>query len=659
MSYICLFIKVEIMKIKPFAEKKQLSESVVHENPLLNRIYQNRGVEKSEDLDYGIAKLLNPKLMKGMEEGTDVLINHILADSNILIIGDYDCDGATSTTIAVEGLKMLGAKNVDFLIPDRIKHGYGLSPSIVELAGESEPDLIITVDNGIAAFEGALAVKDLKKPCQLLITDHHLPAESGEVPEADAIINPSQPGCQFPSKNIAGCGVMFYTIIGLRAKMRAQGVFDKLNMKEPSLEPLFDVVALGTIADVVKLDLNNRIIVKNGLKMIHQGKCRPGLKKLLQLAGREDMTKIVSTDFGFGAGPRINAAGRLDDMTVGIRCLLEKNESRADALATRLDDLNAQRKEIESDMLEDALGFLDTLETDNDGVALYNGTWHEGVVGILASRVKDRLNRPTICFTDTHELAEAKERLKQGKNLGMSSEELADLQQTCDEMDIKGSSRSIPGVHLKHLFDKINKRNPEVLSKFGGHSMAAGLSIRSDALEIFRDMFDELVADEMTDDMRLGSVEVDIKNVDPELLTLENAELIHKQGIWGQGFESPLFSQEFEVVSKKVLKEKHLKLRVKIKDSDVALDAIAFNCVDRGELPVQHAMEASFSLSINEWRGKKTLQLMIDHLQDPDLAYSLEMAEKEKDMDIELLGAGKSQKSGQSLEDMDNMQASF
>lgn len=639
------------MKIKPFEEKAALSTNQVHENPLLNRIYQNRNIKSSSEIEYSLTKLISPDLMMGIDEGTDILINHIMADSKILVVGDYDCDGATSTTIAVEGLRMLGAKNVDFLIPDRVKHGYGLAPKIVEIAGESKPDLIVTVDNGIAAFEGAAAVRNLEKPCQLLITDHHLTAESGLLPDADAIINPQQPGCKFPSKNIAGCGVMFYTIMALRKKMRDKDLFQAVGLtKEPRLNPLLDVLALGTIADVVQLDENNRNIVAAGLQWINAGMCRPGLRKILELKGRE-IGKIVSADFGFSAGPCINAAGRLDDMTIGIKCLLEKNEVLAEDLAQRLFDLNETRKELEADMVEGALDFLDTMESDRQGIIVYDGDWHEGVVGIVASRIKDRMDRPVICFTDTHELKEAKSKYERALELGVTGEKLNELKESVGEYDIKGSARSVEGIHLKHLLDEISKKNPEMLYKFGGHAMAAGLSIKSKDMDKFQNMFDDLVARDMTDEMKRGMVAVDIEDIDLDLMTIANADLVQSEAIWGQGFTQPLYSQKFEIVEKRVLKDKHLKLKVRVQGTDQEFDAIAFSCVDRGVQPVGDFMEASFKLDVNEWRGRRTLQLMIDHLQDPELAHDLEVAQQEKDKSRDIDGAVKAQKKGISLSD--------
>ncbi len=606
------------MRVKPFTERQAASDKLIHPNPLLNRVYQNRGITSTQEIQYSLGRLLDPQQMLGMQAGCEILINHIRADSRIVIIGDYDCDGATSTSIAVEGLRMLGAKNVDFLVPDRIKHGYGLSPAIVEIAAKRLPDLIVTVDNGIAAFEGAQAVRKLKRPCQLLITDHHLASTQG-LPCADAIINPNQPLCEFASKNIAGCGVMFYLIMGLRTMMRERGVFAQIGIDEPSLAPLLDLVALGTVADVVKLDYNNRILVSAGLKWINDGWCRPGLAKILELKKRE-IGKIVASDFGFSAGPCINAAGRLDDMTVGIRCLLAKSEQQNEALelAQQLFDLNETRKGLEATMVAGALECIESLDANKDGIVVYNAQWHEGVVGIVASRIKDRFDRPVIVFTDTHDLLDAKSALHQAIASGASEQQILQHQVRIDECEIKGSARSIAGIHLKHLLDEMSKSHPQILTKFGGHAMAAGVSIRSDKFHEFCDLFDRMVARQMSEQMRVGQVQVDVADIAPELLTIDNARAIAAQPVWGQGFEAPLFSQRFEVLEKRVLKEKHLKLKLRIPGSDRVFDAIAFGCVDRGVLPVDGWAQISFRLDINEWRGNSTLQLMIDHIQEPE-----------------------------------------
>lgn len=635
------------MSIKPFLENPAKTDGFIHENPVLNRIYQNRGMTCPDDIHYSLDKLLPPNTMMGMDKGTDLLIEHIISGSRIIVVGDYDCDGATATAIAVEGLKMLGAKDVDFLVPDRVVHGYGLSVPIVELVGKSKPDLIVTVDNGISSFDGAAAIRQLEKPCQLLITDHHLAPEEG-LPDADAIINPNQNGCQFPSKSIAGCGVMFYVIMALRAKMRERGLFEKLGFREPSLAPLLDLLTMGTVADVVPFDLNNRIIVSAGLKRINEGHIRPGMRNILELKGRK-IGSIVSMDMGFAAGPCFNAAGRLDDMSVGIRCMLEHNDERALDYAKRLFDLNEQRKEIGAEMEDEALELLENLniESNRYAVCLHSNDWHEGVVGILASRIKEKLNRPVIIFTDTHDASAARKRIDVAKDTGASEYEIKELEEALMQCDIKGSARSVPDVHLKHILDSINKKRPEVLSKFGGHAMAAGMSLKLAHFEEFQDMLDAAVRKILTKEMIKGKVDVDIKNIDPALINLETAELLREAGPWGQNFIQPLFSQNFIVEGHRVLKEKHLKLQLRPEGSDVIFDAIAFGCVIKGELPMRERIEASFSMDVNEWRGKRSLQLMIHYLQDEELILERQVgllsADKKED-EISQLGAVAAQK---------------
>lgn len=607
------------MKLKPIVEATQKSTSHIHSNPVLNRVYQNRGLLSSDEIDYPLKNLLKPDGMKGMDKATDIILNHILSDSKIIIVGDYDCDGATATTIAVEGLTLLGAKNVSFMVPDRIKHGYGLSPEIVRLVGEQSPDLIITVDNGIASFAGCEAVKQLEKTCQIVVTDHHLASDNG-LPDADAIVNPNQPGCNFKSKNIAGCGVIFYVVMALRAKMRERGIFEKLGMSEPSMTGLLDVLALGTVADVVTLDYNNRILVTHGLKLINLGLCRPGIKAVLELKKRQ-IGNIVSSDMGFSAGPCFNAAGRLDDMRLGIKCMLEKDEGRALEYAETLFELNQQRKELSAEMETEAVRILKEYKIDESlyGVSLHEPSWHEGVIGILASRIKERLNRPVIIFTDTHQTSEARAALQDAISRGAPEMELRDLETLLGDCDIKGSARSLPGIHLKHVLDHINKTDPAILSKFGGHAMAAGLSLKYRHYEAFQREFDKLVRLDLSEEMLLGKLEVDIKNIDPALITLETAELLKVSGPWGQNFTQPVFSQEFTVESHRILGEKHLKMTVKPTGSDMVFDAICFNCIENNVLPFNGKFESVFSMDVNEWRGRKSLQLMLHCIQDPTL----------------------------------------
>lgn len=614
------------MSKKPIIEIEPKTDNRIHDNPVLNRVYQNRGVITPAEIEYSLNNLIRPDGMKGMDKATEIILNHILAGSKIIIVGDYDCDGATATTIAVQGLTMLGAKNVSFMVPDRIKHGYGLSPDIVKLVGEQSPDLIITVDNGIASFAGCEEVKKLEKPCQIVVTDHHLAAEEG-IPDADAIVNPNQPGCRFKSKNIAGCGVIFYVIMALRTKMREEGIFEKLGMTQPNMTPLLDVLALGTVADVVTLDYNNRILISQGLHMINSGMCRPGIKAVLELKNRH-IGNIVSMDMGFSAGPCFNAAGRLDDMRLGIKCMLEEDEGRAMEYAQTLFDLNQKRKEIGSEMEADAIQILNEYKVDekNFGVCLHEPTWHEGVVGILASRIKERLNRPVIIFTDTHAAAEARKNLNDAIACGAQASEIKDLETILGDNDIKGSARSVNGVHLKHVLDHINKTDPEILSKFGGHAMAAGVSLKYRHFEKFKIEFDKLVRNDLTEDMIKGRLDVDIKNIDPSLINLETAELLKTAGPWGQNFVQPSFSQVFAVETHRILGEKHLKMTLRPVGSDMVFDAIAFNCIENNTLPFTGNFEAVFSLDVNEWRGRKTLQLMMQCIQDlgPELNNSIE-----------------------------------
>lgn len=631
------------MKIKPIVEAVQKTTAHIHDNPILNRVYQNRGVVSPAEIEYSLHNLIKPNGMKGIDKATDILLNHLLAGSKIIVVGDYDCDGATATTIAVEGLTMLGAKNVSFLVPDRIKHGYGLSPEIVRLVGEQSPDLIITVDNGIASFAGCEAVKHLEKPCQIIVTDHHLAAEEG-LPDADAIVNPNQPGCGFKSKNIAGCGVIFYVIMALRAKMREKGIFEKMGTVQPNMTPLLDVLALGTVADVVTLDYNNRILVTQGLNMINSGMCRPGIKAVLELKKRQ-IGNIVSSDMGFSAGPCFNAAGRLDDMRLGIKCMLEKDESRAMEYAEQLFELNQQRKELGSEMEGEAIKILEEYKVDEHsyGVCLHEPTWHEGVIGILASRIKERLNRPVIIFTDTHQASDARKALESAIERKASVDEICDLERLLGDCDIKGSARSVPGVHLKHVLDHINKTDSAILSKFGGHAMAAGLSLKIRHFEKFKSEFDKMVRKDLTEEMILGKMEVDIKNVEPSLMTLDAAELLRSGGPWGQNFTQPVFSQVFSVVTHRILGDKHLKMTVKPVGSDMSFEAIAFNCIENGELPFKNNFEGVFSLDVNEWRGRKSLQLMIHCIQDPSLDLELDKENTNSDS-LVLSGAASMQK---------------
>jgi single-stranded-DNA-specific exonuclease len=620
--------------LKPISERQPIKDAVIHDNPVINRILLNRGVQSMAEMTYGLDKLIDPFLMENMQTAVELLEKHLRAQSKVMVIGDFDCDGATSTSIATAGLRMMGFNLVNFMIPDRTIHGYGLTPGIVNLAGEYEPDLIVTVDSGIANIDGGLAVKALKHKCELLITDHHLASEKG-LPDAECIVNPNLPTCPFPSKNLAGCGVMFYVIIALRTHLRRLGYFEEVGYKakhgvaEPPISTLIDLVALGTVADVVPLDYNNRILVDAGIKRIRAGQGRHGIMALLEVA-KKDYTKVTAQDFGFALGPRINAAGRLEDMTQGVNCLLSDNYEDALIQANRLDEINLQRRDIEADHVFDANTIIEKNGLDSvKGVVIHDPTWHAGVVGIVASRIKDKMNRPVICMTDTADAKEAREEFQRLTLIGASAEEIKAAEHRLLECDVKGSARSVEPIHLKHLLDNIYKRHPDLLSKFGGHAMAAGLSLKYKNLLRFMSEFNGLVSAEITDDILRGSISVDIMNIDAQYVTMELAKALRMMGPWGQGFLEPVFHGRFKLESHKVLKEKHLKMVVSLVDNPgVTFDAIAFGCVVDGQKPINKTFDASFALDINEFRGKETLQLMIRNIQDPEYIAAFNHAEE-------------------------------
>ena len=548
----------------------QLEQQGLH--PLLARLYAARGVQDKAELDYELKSLLPPASLTHATDAAQILADAIEAEARLLIIGDYDCDGATATAVGMRALKSLGA-DVDFLLPDRFKLGYGLSPEIVDLAAQQSPDLIITVDNGIASLEGVARAQ--QHGIATLITDHHLPGET--LPAADCIVNPNQPGCDFPSKCIAGVGVMFYVMLALRAELRERGYF--ADRPEPNFADLLDLVALGTVADVVKLDRNNRILVSQGLKRVRAGRMQAGLAALFKAAGR-DPRKATAMDFGFILGPRLNAAGRLADMRLGVECLLTDDPARALQIAQQLDAFNRERREIESDMQEQALHLLEGMAIDEaaPGVALFDPSWHEGVVGILASRIKDKLHRPVFAFAP-------------GEG-GI----------------IKGSGRSIPGLHLRDALDLVAKRAPGLLVRFGGHAMAAGATLRENDFERFQQLFAE-VARELLDPADLTRTLETDGALEGGFLTLDTARLLENE-IWGQGFPAPLFMDEFEVEQQRVLKDKHLKLR--LRKGNNRLDAIQFNFTTQ---PSSQNTRLVYRLSINEYMGVESTQLMVEHLE--------------------------------------------
>jgi single-stranded-DNA-specific exonuclease len=547
----------------------QLEQQGLH--PLLARLYAARGVADRSELDYDLKHLLPPQTLTRADEAAILLADAIEAEARILIVADYDCDGATACAIGLRALRAFGAC-VEYLVPDRFKLGYGLSPEIVDLASERQPDLIVTVDNGIASLEGVARARELG--IAVLVTDHHLPGET--LPAADCIVNPNQPGCGFASKSLAGCGVMFYVMLALRAEMRRRGAFAA--QPEPKLGNLLDLVALGTVADVVRLDRNNRILVSQGLSRMRQGQVKPGLAALFAACGR-DPRAATAFDLGFVLGPRLNAAGRLADMGLGIECLVTDDPARALAIAQKLDGLNRERREIEADMQAQALELLDRLGDAGDapGMALFDPDWHEGVVGILAARLKDRLHRPVFAFA-------------RGES-GL----------------LKGSGRSIPGLHLRDALDLVVKRAPGLLVRFGGHAMAAGATLREEDFPRFAELFARIAAELLDPADLTRTLETD-GGLETAYISLEIARLLERE-VWGQGFPAPLFLDEFEVEQQKILKDKHLKLRLRKGSSRI--DAIQFNFAAQ---PGPRARIA-FRLAVNEYMGVQNPQLTVEYLE--------------------------------------------
>ena len=567
----------------------------------ISRIYQNRGVTSLQQLDLKLSQLENSNKIKGLDKAVALLSEALVKQEKILIVGDFDCDGATSTALAMLVLKHLKA-DCAFLVPNRFEYGYGLTPEIVDLAANENPQLIVTVDNGISSIEGVARARELG--IKVLITDHHLPGDT--LPEADSIVNPNQPGCEFLSKSAAGVGVIFYVLSGLRAHLRQLDWFKNAHVPELNMASYLDLLALGTIADLVPLDFNNRILVEQGLRRIRAGLCRPGIKALLQQAGK-DYAQVKASDMGFIVGPRLNAAGRLDDMSIGIACLLADSESEAQRLAMRLDQLNQERKQIEHEMKLDADALLkqilspvtqDTLTSDNTvpdasfsdqwGVCLYQPHWHQGVIGILASRIKEKLHRPTIIFAPAE-----------------------DDPHVTDPV-LKGSARSIPGLHMRDTLDLLAKRHPHLLNKFGGHAMAAGMSIRLSHFQAFAGAFDQLVREQLNE-ADLEAVLLTDGELSSEERTIENILFLEQAGPWGQNFPEPCFDGIFTVLQTKVLKEKHLKL-VLSDDQGHLIDAIQFNS-EWCKQGLSSRVRVVYRPNVNTFRGKQSLQFFIDYLE--------------------------------------------
>ena len=539
-------------------------------HPVLARVYAGRNIRSAAELDYGLGGLIAPAALKGIDAAAALLADSIQQGKRLLIIADYDADGATACAVGVRALRMFGA-NVDYLVPDRFKLGYGLTPELVDLASMKKPDLLITVDNGIASVDGVARARALG--IATLITDHHLPGP--RLPDAECIVNPNQPGCAFPSKALAGVGVMFYVMLALRAELRRRGAFKD---QEPNLAALTDLVALGTIADVVPLDANNRNLVSQGLKRIRAGRGAPGIAALLRAAGRA-LAEASSFDLGFVAGPRLNAAGRLADMSLGIECLITDDEARAANIAQQLDRLNRERRNIEAEMLQQAARILDSIGASERNT-FFHADWHQGVVGIVASRLKDRLHRPVICFARAEENG---------------------------ALVLRGSGRSIPGLHLRDALDAVSKRAPGLIRRFGGHAMAAGLSIAADDYERFAGEFERTVDELLPAEARLRVVETD-GALDAMHFSLEVARLLDS-GIWGQGFPQPLFCDTFAVENQRIVGERHLKLWL-VKGGR-RIEAMRFGAVD--PLPAQ--VRAAYRLSVNEFNGLKNIQLNVEHFE--------------------------------------------
>jgi single-stranded-DNA-specific exonuclease len=559
-------------------------------HPVLRRIYQSRQVTSAQELEQSLDQLIPPAQLKRIDQATALLADALQRQRRILIVADFDADGATSCALALRALRSLGARDVRYLVPNRFEYGYGLTPEIVELAAQQSPELIITVDNGISSLEGVAEAR--RRGIDVLVTDHHLPGAA--LPMATVIVNPNQPDDNFPSKNLAGVGVIFYVMLALRAHLRESGWFAQQNIPEPNLARLLDLVALGTVADVVPLDVNNRILVAQGLKRINHGNPCEGIAALLRVAGRSPQ-RVTAMDLGYVVGPRLNAAGRLTDMSLGIECLLTDDPSAAQTMAEKLDALNRERRTIEAAMQKQALAAIASLHLDMEtlprGLCLFDESWHQGVIGLVASRIKEHTHRPVIAFAPV------------------------------SDSEIKGSARSVPGLHIRDALDAVAARHPHLLSRFGGHAMAAGLTLLRAHLEDFREAFDEEVSRHLSDSDLQGKVISD-GELTGEELSLPVAELLRAAGPWGQGFPEPVFDGCFDVVSQRVVGEKHLKLTLRAPHHAKALEAIAFNSVREGQVVTYSRIRTAYKLDVNEYQGYRSLQLIIEHLEQADTTIS-------------------------------------
>lgn len=552
-----------------FRESEMLRQAGIH--PVLARIYSARGLKHQQELASELNALIPPSELLHINAAASFLADAIAAQKKLVIVADYDCDGATACAVGLRGLRILGAR-VDYIVPNRFEYGYGLTPEIVMLTvQEKSPDIIVTVDNGIASIEGVAKAKELG--IEVVVTDHHLPGDA--LPNARVIVNPNQPHCNFPSKNLAGVGVMFYVLLALRAEMRQRGVFTQ--QTQPKLDSLLDLVALGTVADVVKLDPNNRILVTQGLKRMREGRMHAGVAALFRIAGRESR-RASAFDLGFAIGPRLNAAGRLQDMSLGIECLCTDDEGRAWAIANQLNEINLQRREIEADMQDSALNLLDDFNPqDSATLCVFDPSWHAGVIGIVASRLKEKFYRPSITFAPG------------------------------SDGTIKGSGRSIPGFHLRDALDLVSKQAPSLIEKFGGHAMAAGLTLRADAFEAFCLAFEAVGKTWLTPNQLERVVETDGALEDAYYSTQFIA--LMDQQVWGQGFAAPVFCDEFRIVNQRVLKDKHLKLM--LEKNGQQYDAIWFGHNEA----LTERVNVAFRLDANEYNGVTKVQLLIEHAE--------------------------------------------
>lgn len=553
---------------------------------LLARIYAGRDVNTPADIDYSLKQLIPPQKLSGLKEAAELLAEALTADASIMIVGDFDADGATSCAVAVKSLRAMGAKNVDYLVPNRFQFGYGLSPEIVGVAAMQQPDVLVTVDNGISSVAGVHAAQAMGM--SVIVTDHHLPGD--ELPTAEVIVNPNMAYDNFPSKNLAGVGVIFYVMLALRAELRHMGWFEQKNIAEPNMSQFLDLVALGTVADVVPLDKNNRILVQQGLQRIRSGQASAGVNALLKV-GKREFEHVSASDMGFVIGPRLNAAGRLEDMSVGIECLLANDESSALTLARQLDELNQARKEVEQDMRLEANKLVEELSVNKRGnpvgYCLSDKTWHQGVVGLVASRIKEQTQRPVVI--------------------------LAPADNTKPEGEWKGSLRSVAGVHIRDVLVRLDALHPSLLTKFGGHAMAAGLSLLYEQLNDFKKMFIDVLT-EVTENHNWEQSILTDGELSEQDFTLTTAESLQSHSPWGQGFPAPVFDGQFEVLDARIVGETHVKMRLRARNSDIDVDAICFGYLQkRKELP-RDLIHAVYRLDVNHYQGRKTLQLMVEHI---------------------------------------------